>query len=251
MSEILTFNGDLLSSNGEVLTFEVSPILPPGTLVIKYSTGVTPTFSKGTGTLLNPEENIWEFYCPDSNWEWINISQANILQVLDANTSNITSAFRLFGNASRMTDICWFDSSNFSASSFISLFDGCTSITELPDIDFSNATSLQTTFRSCSNLLYAPEIDSRNVTDMQLMFQFCTSLKEVPLLDTSSVITMNQSFQGCTNVESGALALYQQASTQANPPGYHSSTFTDCGRNTITGSAELAQIPTSWGGDLV
>jgi len=47
-------------------------------------------------------------------------------------------------------------------------------------------------------------------------------------------------------VESGALALYQQASTQATPPAYHHYTFYRCGRDTTTGAAELAQIPSSW-----
>lgn len=38
----------------------------------------------------------------------------------------------------------------------------------------------------------------------------------------------------------------QQASTQANPPANHSYTFTNCGRDTPTGAAELAQIPSGW-----
>jgi hypothetical protein len=50
----------------------------------------------------------------------------------------------------------------------------------------------------------------------------------------------------CGNVESGALALYQQASTQANPPSTHVETFYRCGINTVQGSAELAQIPSDW-----
>jgi hypothetical protein len=55
-------------------------------------------------------------------------------------------------------------------------------------------------------------------------------------------------FRDCLNVQSGALALYQQASTQTTPPSDHSYTFTNCGKNTQTGAAELAQIPSSWGG---
>jgi len=57
---------------------------------------------------------------------------------------------------------------------------------------------------------------------------------------------MRYTFDGCTSVESGALALYQQASTQSNPPQQHSYTFRNCGSNTTTGSAELAQIPNDW-----
>ena len=57
---------------------------------------------------------------------------------------------------------------------------------------------------------------------------------------------MYYTFYNCYSVQSGALALYQQASTQATPPTDHRNTFTDCGINTQTGSAELAQIPNDW-----
>jgi len=42
--------------------------------------------------------------------------------------------------------------------------------------------------------------------------------------------------------------LYQQVSTQANPPSKsnHTRTFMKCGSDTQTGSAELAQIPSDW-----
>jgi surface protein len=76
----------------------------------------------------------------------------------------------------------------------------------------------------------------------------CTSLTSIPLLNTSNVTTMNNAFADCINVESGALALYQQVSTQTTPPSNHTNAFNNCGSNTQTGQAELAQIPSSWGG---
>ena len=80
------------------------------------------------------------------------------------------------------------------------------------------------------------------------MFQGCTSLTAVPLFSLPSITSMSAMFKDCTAVESGALALYQSVSTQANPPSSHTGTFTNCGANTVTGSAELAQIPSDWGG---
>jgi hypothetical protein len=53
-------------------------------------------------------------------------------------------------------------------------------------------------------------------------------------------------FYGCTAVESGALALYNQMAGQATPPGNHARCFYNCGANTTTGAAELAQIPSDW-----
>ena len=91
--------------------------------------------------------------------------------------------------------------------------------------------------------------NTTGVTDMSGMCNGCTNLTNVPLFDTSSVTNMGNMFNNCYNVASGALALYQQASTQATPPTNHNNTFKGCGIYTTTGSAELAQIPASWGGN--
>ena len=55
-------------------------------------------------------------------------------------------------------------------------------------------------------------------------------------------------FINCVNVESGALDLYERASTQENPPSSPYSCFTNCGSNTENGVQELSQIPPMWGG---
>jgi hypothetical protein len=52
-------------------------------------------------------------------------------------------------------------------------------------------------------------------------------------------------FYSCKNVETGALALYQQASSQSAIPS-HTKAFYLCGSSTSTGTSELAQIPTDW-----
>jgi surface protein len=102
-------------------------------------------------------------------------------------------------------------------------------------------------FKYCSSLTRVPLFDTSKATSMYDMFNGCTSLTSVPLFDTSNATTIGGMFSGCVAVKRGALALYQQASTQATPPnGYN--TFLNCGANTTTGAAELAQIPESWGG---
>lgn len=82
------------------------------------------------------------------------------------------------------------------------------------------------------------------------MFNGCTALTRVPLFDLSSTANTYNMFNGCTAVETGALALYQQVSSQSNPPSSHTGMFTNCGSGTTTGAAELAQIPTDWGGTM-
>ena len=89
--------------------------------------------------------------------------------------------------------------------------------------------------------------NTTGITNMNYMLYAC-NLTTIPLFDTSKVTSMSYMFYDCTNVESGALAFYQQVSTQATPPRNHTETFHSCGSNTVTGAAELAQIPSSWGG---
>lgn len=112
----------------------------------------------------------------------------------------------------------------------------------------SGVTNMSYMFIHCDSLTTAPLFDTSSVTNMSRMFVHCSSLTSVPLFNTSSVTDMSQMFTDCISVETGALALYQQASTQATPPSNHDRTFRNCGRNTVTGAAELAQIPSDWGG---
>ena len=117
---------------------------------------------------------------------------------------------------------------------------------EVIDGNTSNVTNMESMFDSCTSLTSVSLLDTSNVTNMNLMFLNCFSLTTVPLFDTSSVTKISNMLYNCVKVQSGALALYTQASTQATPPTYHDNTFRECGINTETGAAELAQIPDDW-----
>ena len=138
----------------------------------------------------------------------------------------------------------------YENSAWTSLLEGQTKLLEVIDGNTTNVTRMGSMFDSCASLTTVPLFDTSNVTDMSYMFWDCSSLTSIPLFDTSNVTNMNNMFYDCTNVQTGALALYQQASTQANPSSNHIDTFRNCGSNTQTGAAELAQIPTSWGGTM-
>ena len=128
------------------------------------------------------------------------------------------------------------------------MFWGCSSLTTVPLFNTSKVRVMETMFSYCTSLTSVPLFDTSNNVNMAWMFNNCTSLTAIPLFDTSKVGNMQETFKNCSNVQSGALALYQQVSTQATPLSNHSGTFTNCGSNTVTGAAELAQIPSSWGG---
>lgn len=196
--------------------------LPPYTIRLKYIDGVTPSFAKGTAVRVSWSPNVWDLTYENADWSNLLRNHNSIIEVLGANTRSVT-------NMSYM-------------------FIYCSSLPSVPLFDTGSATNMSYMFYGCTRITSVPLFDTGLVTTMGFMFYNCTSLTSVPLFNTSSVIWMTSMFDNCLAVKSGALALYQQASTQANPPTYHADTFRYCGSNTVTGTAELAQIPKNWGG---
>lgn len=186
---------------GNVKVWESAPVdpynplgLPAYTIRLKFTDGVTPTFSKGTAVQVSSSPNVWDLTYNNTDWTDLT-SQLSMIEVLGANSTGVM-----------------------------------------------NMTGM---FYSCQSLTTVPLFDTSNVSDMNSMFGGCMALTTIPLFNVSSATDMGNMFYYCTNVQSGALALYQQASA-LNPPPTHSFTFNNCGSNTVTGAAELAQIPSDW-----
>lgn len=133
-----------------------------------------------------------------------------------------------------------------SGQSFDSLLDRAGNVVEVLGANTTGITNMNYMFNFCSSLSTVPLFDTSSVTTMKYMFYDCEALQSVSLFDTSNVTDMQWMLGSCRSVQSGALDLYQQASTQTNPPTSHSYTFYNCGSNTTTGAAELAQIPRGW-----
>lgn len=197
---ILTIGGNRLE--GEPLTPPTPPgppVLPPNTVRVRTNDGNVPKNTDGatyeTATLVSGTSDVYDVYKSGTDFKNFLAGSNNVVEVLGANTTGITSMRGMF-NSCKFTTV--------------------------------------------------PLFDTSSVTNMLGMFYGCTSLTNIPLIDTSKVTTMRNMFYNCYNVQSGALALYQQASSQANPPSNHGGTFYNCGRDTQTGAAELAQIPSDW-----
>lgn len=148
------------------------------------------------------------------------------------------------------------DAKDYADEGIQEIADGLNDLTNYVETGFSNIEyaideKLDTTaFESVSGdfLTSVPLFDTSSVESMNNMFYVCSSLTSVPRFDISSVTSMNYMLYKCNVVEGGALALYQQASAK-NPQPDHYKTFIDCGKDTATGTAELTQIPASWGGN--
>lgn len=265
----IKYNGHILTKSELVgsaafTAEQPGPSLPPYTIRLKFNEGVTPTFSKGTGVQVSSSPNIWDLTYENTNWGQLLSSQTGLIEVIVANTSGVvymnymfsgcsslttvslfdTSSVEnmlgMFGNCSSLTTIPLFDTS--SVTNMSTMFNGCTGLTTVPLFNTSSVTNISTMFRNCTSLTTVPLFNTSSVTNMSTMFYGCTGLTTIPLFNTSSVTNMSNTFRGCTNVQSGALALYQ-ASTHVIS---HTAAFRNCGSNTVTGAAELAQIPSDW-----
>lgn len=214
-NKILKIGGKLLTVHEDAPT----PSLPPFTIRLKYQDGVTPSFYKGTGVQVSSSPNVWDLTYENSDWSSLLQGDRSLLEVIDANSTGVSDMHYMFYNCQQLVSVQLFDTSSVTSMSFM--------------------------FNSCSTLTSVPLFNTSSVTSMFSMFNRCSSLTSVPLFDTSSVTNMTSMFYYCYKVESGALELYQQASTQATVPS-HSRAFRDCGRDTVTGAAELAQIPSDW-----
>lgn len=201
-----------------------TPVLPEWTIRCKFNAGYTPDMGL-TQTLVDAGENVWDIYVGGDDWSSLFELCGDLLEVLGANTTGATD--------------------------MSGMFYGCSGLTSVPLFDTSSVTGMRSMFSRCTSLTTVPLFDTSSVTDMHYMFSGCTSLTTVPLFDTSSATDMRYMFKVCVNVESGALALYQQASQQNPSPTDYDECFLDCGRDAPADApihAEMQQIPTSWGG---
>lgn len=248
--------------------------LPANTIRVRTNNNLPPSkysyTTYETATLVSGTTDVYDVYKSGTNFESVLSGSGNVTAILGANLSNVTNLYRAFADCNKLTSVALFDTSNVTNMCYT--FYNCTRLTSVPLFDTSNVTTMEYTFCNCGNLtslplfnlskvgdlLYTfnncsgltslPLFDTSKAVIMGYTFSGCTNLTSIPLFNTTSVVNMNGTFSYCYNVEHGALALYQQLSSQSRPPTNHATTFYQCGRDTVSGAAELAQIPRSWGG---
>ena len=222
--------------------------LPPNTVRVRTSDGAAPkknsNTSYETATLVEGTSDVYDVYKSGTDFYNLFSYSNNVVEVLGANTTGITNMNSMFYYCTSLTTVALFDTS--SVTDMYGMFHYCLALTSVPLFDTSSVTNMSYMFYNCNLLTTVPLFDTSSVTSMGYTFNNCYSLTAVPLFNTSNVMFIDSMFLNCTKVQSGALALYQQASTQANPPELHTETFKNCGSETTTGAAELAQIPDDW-----
>lgn len=190
------------------------------------------------------------------------------------NTSKVTNMRWMFGmsnmNTDAMIDGCpLFDTSNvttmegmffltkvpsipaFNTSKVTNMADAFreTPITSLPMLDTSNVTSMSRIVLRCVNLTAIPNWDTSKVTDWLSAFQNTPSMLTLPThLDYSSAVNVKEIAAYNPTKTGGITDLYNKLSAVPTISN-HVGAFYQCGTDTTTGAAELAQIPDDWKGD--
>lgn len=226
--KVYTYNDKVLvnSANDKWLKEKELPPIPDYTWRMKLAGGTSPATSGPpvTTTLVDASKNIWDV--TSSNYFGIIglYYGQNAIELLDWNPGDITgSIWAEMGSNSQLTKATITNFGNLTE--FVTIFGG---VATLEEVNLSN---------------------TDNLTNISNLFTGCTGLKSIPQFNVSSVTICQDTFRNCTNAESGIVDMYNalKDNTYQSSNSYKDC-FTNCGSNTITGAAELAQIPSSWGG---
>lgn len=271
---MIAYNGSILKYGGSWLGSYVpppTPIVPSGTLRFQFSDTTYIPYAdydewgnwrwagdniRWVGVCKNP--NVWDLEL-GTNADSINLGDVihykwndpnNIVTLLEGNLEQASGSFEAANNSSLVAiNRLFLGSGGVSASC---IWDSSVETIEMYNTERSsnweNAFGdLQTlrTFVAPIHLVYHGNYSH--------MFYSCTNLQVVPTLisDTDSISINDEMFAGCINAASGQVAAYNVLLASGAPdrlPYTYKDTFAGCGTNTVTGAAELAQIPQSWGG---
>ena len=107
----------------------------------------------------------------------------------------VTDMSNMFNGCCSLTAIPQLDTS--AVTDMSNMFNGCYSLTAIPQLDTSAVTNMYGMFYSCYSLTAIPQLDTSAVTNMRYMFYACYSLTTIPQLDTSAVTNMYGMFYSC------------------------------------------------------
>lgn len=161
-------------------------------------------------------------------------------------TGKVTSMLLMFSSCRDLVNVPQYDTKNVTTMQ--DMFSQCSSLKRVPQFNAAKVTNIAGMFAICPLLEEAPSFMSGTVTSMSTTFFRCTSLTAIPAINVASVDDATRAFYNCRVIPSGILAMYQALSStgKVDPTTRHDQCFYNCGIDTTTGAAELAQIPSDW-----
>ena len=129
------------------------------------------------------------------------------------------------------------------------MFAGCSELLSAPNIDLSLCTKIYGMFEYCTKMRTSPDYDIHSANNISYMYWNCESLTTIPDLTVSPNMTdCRLAFAGCRNASGGILRMFNKLKDISTITD-HAGCFLNCGVDSPTGAAELAQIPSDWKGE--
>lgn len=263
MSIFLAHNHKMLKSAGRYIGWVRNNLPPLGanSIRVKWKKGESPKYPDPNEwhdcvrgavsiTCVDPVDNIYDITFAGTDLSSAFAAGADLdgdrlIEILDGNLQNVTSLQNLCVEQRSLKSVSSIRTS-YKLTRCMNMFLECSSLTQVPLFDTSEVEVFSTMFSGCTSLISVPAYDTSKGFDLSLMFRDCHNLEAIPQLPTGSVYDVSGIFDNCYKASSGILSMYNQMSTQTNPPSRYTQAFKDCGRDSVTGSAELSQIPSSW-----
>lgn len=279
MTTLYSINNSLLRYSGKVLSQGDTPIpVYRKSVRVKVNDGLAPHTPPGeeeeatrpryySTVLVEGTNDTYDVYAELYNpFNHILSNCINVTEIVSADSSGVEDFSYMCFLCRNLTKVALFDTS--SATSVAGMFAMCTSLPTVPLFNTSNVTDFSSMFWESSAVTGVPLFNTSNGVDMS-WFLTGTSITECPLFDTSKATSLDSFIGDCyellyvpdlnvsscidadwicigdTKVISGALNLYNKLAA-LNPVPSHDQSFTNCGSDTTTGAAELAQIPSDW-----
>lgn len=110
-------------------------------------------------------------------------------------TSQVTSMYSMFNGCSSLTSVPDMDTSKVTDMS--AMFYGCAALTSVPDMNTSKVMNMASMFYDCTALTSVPNMNTSNVADMSYLFYRCAALTSVPDMNTGKVANMRYMFYYC------------------------------------------------------
>lgn len=255
MSKILTFGGYALTvGSNAVAASALNPYtpLPPLTgraIRVKLNPGEVPEPSPegASATRVSESENIWDITYNSDDWDYLLTSNQEIVSVLDANTTGVTSMNYMFAGCSDLKTVPLFNTSNVTGMG--GMFEECVKLTAVPAYNTSAVKNMAGTFHECWAVSSLPNFNVANVEENGYMCCGMRSLSALPDLSFTNKLTYAYAAFAYTQQAQGGIYNMYTKLAALSPVPVHSGTFFHCGDNTQTGSAELARIPNAWKSD--
>lgn len=143
------------------------------------------------------------FAVGDRDWSEIGfLSEPPFIQVDVDEAKKVQTAYtpgKSYKNNKSLSIMPLVDTS--AATTMKDMFYGCSALIAVAPLDTGNVTTMQNMFYQCTALTVAPMLNTENVTNMNMMFHACAALRSVPEYDTGKVTDMSVMFSGCSALE--------------------------------------------------